>query len=55
MTLTRGCGAFLGSSARVRSMALRMAIARNATSVGVTIGLATVSISAAVSPKLLLN
>ena len=36
-------------------MALRMAIARSAISVGATLGLATVSIRAAVSPKLLLN
>ena len=44
-----------GNCARVCSMAFRMAMARNATSVGETIGLATVSMSAAVSPKLLLN
>ena len=55
MTLTLGCGAFLPNSARVFSIAFRIAIPRSATSVGVTFGLATVSIRAAVSPKLLLN
>ena len=55
MTLTRAAGSATGNCARVCTMALRMAMARRATSVGVTLGLATVSIRAAVSPKLLLN
>ena len=53
--LTRGCGARAPSAARVSSIALRIARARKAMSISLALGLAMVSIKAAVSPKSLLN